>query len=291
MTASHLWCMEWTNFWHRIAAQDRFTTFHNSSAFLGFASWTEFFMSAHKFPMGLRSRDCAADSNTSILFVWNQGFAHLMPCLGSLSCSMCSLAIYSHFSTCLFLGEKKNEKRINIGTLQGLLAGSLASRRRRLIVTVLAGNLRSSLMLLELIIGWAFVILVALRSIPTVPFLLFPHLSGFWCHFSWTAYFLLFFIVPSLVYFFKQRNTSSEQCLERPIFSVSQGQMHHQRLSQLPWSLNKGQMFNNCFFFLFHTINDLWLFELDTDIFFQTLPVNYSVSPNQKFTRHACWVC
>lgn len=73
----------------------------------------------------------------------------------------------------------------NNGTLRGLLAGSLASHRRRLIVTVLTGNLRSSLILLELIIGWAFAILVILRSVRTVVFFLFLlHLSGFGCHFK-----------------------------------------------------------------------------------------------------------
>ncbi|CAI9552659.1 unnamed protein product, partial [Staurois parvus] len=41
----------------------------------------------------------------------------------------------------------------NSGTLRGLLADSLASHRRLLIVTVLTGNFRPSLIFLELIVG------------------------------------------------------------------------------------------------------------------------------------------
>ncbi|CAI9611759.1 unnamed protein product [Staurois parvus] len=41
----------------------------------------------------------------------------------------------------------------NSGTLRGLLADSLASHRRLLIVTVLTGNFRPSLIFLEMIVG------------------------------------------------------------------------------------------------------------------------------------------
>ncbi|CAI9592165.1 unnamed protein product [Staurois parvus] len=41
----------------------------------------------------------------------------------------------------------------NSGTLRGLLADSLASHRCLLIVTVLTGNFRPSLIFLELIVG------------------------------------------------------------------------------------------------------------------------------------------
>ncbi|CAI9585622.1 unnamed protein product [Staurois parvus] len=41
----------------------------------------------------------------------------------------------------------------NSGTLRRLLADSLASHRHLLIVTVLTGNLRPSLIFLELIVG------------------------------------------------------------------------------------------------------------------------------------------
>ncbi|CAI9615381.1 unnamed protein product [Staurois parvus] len=41
----------------------------------------------------------------------------------------------------------------NSGTLWGLLADSLASHRSLLIVTVLTGNFRLSLIFLELIVG------------------------------------------------------------------------------------------------------------------------------------------
>ncbi|CAI9623415.1 unnamed protein product [Staurois parvus] len=57
---------------------------------------------------------------------------------------MCSLADCNLFSACLFF---------NSGTWQGLLADSLASHRRLLIVTVLTGNFRPSLIFLELIVG------------------------------------------------------------------------------------------------------------------------------------------
>ncbi|CAI9583084.1 unnamed protein product [Staurois parvus] len=57
---------------------------------------------------------------------------------------MCSLANCNLFRTCLFF---------NSGTLRGLLAESLASYRRLLIVTVLTGNFRPSLIFLELIVG------------------------------------------------------------------------------------------------------------------------------------------
>ncbi|CAI9605579.1 unnamed protein product [Staurois parvus] len=41
----------------------------------------------------------------------------------------------------------------NSGTLQGIFADSLASHRHHLIVTVLTGNFRPSLIFLELIVG------------------------------------------------------------------------------------------------------------------------------------------
>ncbi|CAI9536508.1 unnamed protein product [Staurois parvus] len=41
----------------------------------------------------------------------------------------------------------------NSGTLRGLLTDSLASHRHLLIVTVLTGNFRPSLIFLELIVG------------------------------------------------------------------------------------------------------------------------------------------
>ncbi len=49
-----------------------------------------------------------------------------------------------------------------------------------LIVTVLTGNVRLSLITLELII--VFAILVIIRSIRMVVFGFLPHLSGFGCH-------------------------------------------------------------------------------------------------------------
>lgn len=81
--------MELTNVWKwstGIAAQDNCTTFHNSFAFLSFASWTSFFMPAHRFSGGLISGDCAGECAPGILFVRNQGFACSLACLGSLSC-------------------------------------------------------------------------------------------------------------------------------------------------------------------------------------------------------------
>ncbi|CAI9551536.1 unnamed protein product [Staurois parvus] len=57
---------------------------------------------------------------------------------------MCSLANCNLFSTSFFP---------NSGTLRGLLADSLASHRRLLVVTVLTDNFRPSLIFLELIVG------------------------------------------------------------------------------------------------------------------------------------------
>ena len=60
-----------------------------------------------------------------------------------------------------------------------LLADILASHRHPLIITVLTGNYRSSLITLELIIGSVFVILAVLLSIQMVVFCFLPGLSGF----------------------------------------------------------------------------------------------------------------
>ncbi len=59
--------------------------YHNSSAFLGFASETAFLMSPHTCSIGLRSGDWAGHYITLILLVWNQDAAHLLVSLGSLS--------------------------------------------------------------------------------------------------------------------------------------------------------------------------------------------------------------
>ena len=89
--------------------------------------------------------------------------------------SMCSLANCYLFNTCLFFSS---------GPLRGFLANSLASHRRLLIVEVLTGKWRSSLISLELIIGCFFAILVILRSTRMVVFLFLPRFSGFLCHFK-----------------------------------------------------------------------------------------------------------
>ncbi|CAI9566698.1 unnamed protein product, partial [Staurois parvus] len=83
---------------------------------------------------------------------------------------MCSLANCNLFSTSFF----------NSGTFRGLLADSLASHRRLLIVTVLTGNFRPSLIFLELIVGGVLAILAILLPI----LLSIPRLSGFGCHFK-----------------------------------------------------------------------------------------------------------
>ncbi|CAI9611673.1 unnamed protein product [Staurois parvus] len=57
---------------------------------------------------------------------------------------MCSLANCNLFSTSFFS---------TVELCWGLLADSLASHRRLLIVTVLTGNFRPSLIFLELIVG------------------------------------------------------------------------------------------------------------------------------------------
>ncbi|CAI9551263.1 unnamed protein product [Staurois parvus] len=69
---------------------------------------------------------------------------------------MGSLENCNLFSKCLFF---------NSGTLRGLLADSLASHRHLLIVTVLTGNFRPSLIFLELIVSRVLAILAILLSI------------------------------------------------------------------------------------------------------------------------------
>ncbi len=132
----------------------------------------------------------------------------------SLDQSMCSLANCNLF---IFF---------NNGTLRGLLAYSLASHRRLLIVTVLTGNFRLSLITLELIIGWVFAILAILRSIRMIVFHFLPHLSGFGCYFKAFDIILAeqpiifctsLYVLPSLINFLIKVSYSFEQCLERPI--------------------------------------------------------------------------
>lgn len=134
----------------------------------------------------------------------------------SLGQSVCSLSYCNLFSTCLYFNNR---------TLLGLLADSLASHRRLLIVTVLKGNIRLSLITLELIIGWVFAILAILRSIRMVVFRFLPFLSGFGCHFKAfdiiylsSLNFLHFFMFfSSLIHFLIKVRCFSEQCLVRPI--------------------------------------------------------------------------
>ena len=85
--------------------------------------------------------------------------------------SVCSLANCNLFSTCVVLFCFVF---FNNGTLWGLLANNLASHRRLLLVTVLTGNFRSSLITLELIIGWDFTILAIFWSIQMVVFHFLP---------------------------------------------------------------------------------------------------------------------
>lgn len=62
--------MESTNFWHLsagIPAQDDFTTFHSSSAFLGFASETALLIAPYKFSIGLWSGNWSGHSITLTL--------------------------------------------------------------------------------------------------------------------------------------------------------------------------------------------------------------------------------
>ena len=123
--------------------------------------------------------------------------------------SLCSLKNCNLFSTCRFF---------NNVTLRGLLADSLASHRH-LIVTVLTGNFRPSLIILEPIIGWVFAILAILRSIRMVVFRFLPRLSGFVYQFK--AFEIISAEQPIIFctssYFLIKVRCSSEQCLERPI--------------------------------------------------------------------------
>ena len=145
--------------------------------------------------------------------------------------SMCSLANSNRFCTCLFFSN---------GTLRGLLAGRLTSQRRLRIVPVLTVNWRSSLILLEPIIGWVFASLAILLSIWGVVFLFLPRFSVFCSHFNALEIILAeqpitfctsLYVFPSFINVLIKKRSSFEQCLERPIFLVFSGQMHSQHAS------------------------------------------------------------
>lgn len=99
---------------------------------------------------------------------------HRILCHFSLGPSMCSLANCNLFNTSFF----------SSGTLRGFLVNSLASHWRLLIVKVLTGKWRSSLIALELIIGCFFAILVIPWCTCMVVFLFLPDVSGFVHHFK-----------------------------------------------------------------------------------------------------------
>ncbi len=171
----------------------------------------------------------------------------------SLGQSMCSLANCNLF---IFF---------NNGTLRGLLADSLASHMCLLIVTVLTGNFRLSLITLELIIGRVFAILAILRSIRTVVFRFLPHLSGFGCHFK--AFDIILaeqpiisaLCFPSLINFLIKVRYSFEQCLGWPFYSDFQRETHSTTFAA--FVLNKGHCLTPVF-----SQNDLTLIKLHTAI-------------------------
>ncbi len=72
--------------WHLVNRYSSPGQYHNSSAFLGFASETAFLMSPLELSIGSRSGDWAGHCITLILLVWNQDAAGLLVCLGLLSC-------------------------------------------------------------------------------------------------------------------------------------------------------------------------------------------------------------
>ena len=135
---------------------------------------------------------------------------------------MCSLANCNLFNTCLFFSS---------GTLRGFLSNSLASHRL-LIVEVLTGKLRSSLISLELIIGCFYAILVILWSTRMVVFLFLPRLLGFLCHFKALEIILAekpiilctsLYVFPSPINFLIKVLSPSVQCLEQPILLTEEG--------------------------------------------------------------------
>lgn len=107
------------------------------------------------------------------------------------------------------------------------LAGNLTSLNRLLIVAVLTGNFRSTLIFLEVTIGWVFAILAIFRSIRTVVPRFLPRFSDFGCHFKAFEIILAeqpivcctsIYFFPSPISFLIRVRSSSVQCLERPIF-------------------------------------------------------------------------
>lgn len=131
----------------------------------------------------------------------------------------------------------------NRGTLRGILENRLASRRR---LTVLTGISSLSLIILELVIGWACAVLVIIRSILMVVFHFLPPLSGFAPQFKalkiildeQPVFFASLYVFPSPTNFLIKGCCSSEQCFERAICL-------RQVLSS---SLNRGQLIHTCFF-------------------------------------------
>ena len=72
----------------------------------------------------------------------------------------------------------------NNGALEGLLADSLALIKHLLTVTALTGHFRSSLIFLEVMIGWIFTILTILQSVLTEVACFLLRVSGFCWHFK-----------------------------------------------------------------------------------------------------------
>ncbi len=119
-----------------------------------------------------------------------------------------------------------------------------------LIVTVLTGNFRLSLITLELIIGWVFASLAILRSIRMVVFHFLPHLSGFGCPFILAEQPIIFctsLCFPLSNKLFNQSTlffwTMSGITHFTPIFREKCTVQH-----LLPSSLNTGHFFDSSFF-------------------------------------------
>ncbi len=166
---------------------------------------------------------------------------------------------------------------------------------RLLIVTILTGNIRLSLITLELIIGRVFAILAILRSIRMVVFRFLPHLSGFGCHFK--AFDIILADQP-IIFCTSLCFPLSNQLFNQStlFFWTMSGTIHFTQIFRekctvhlLPSSLNKGHLFDTSFFTEWFP-----LIKLRTAIILNTsFSINDSITQNQQHACHChdCWVC
>lgn len=160
-----------------------------------------FFMSPHKFSIGLRSGDCAGRSVTLILLVWEQKCC-LLPGV-FWGCCLVETSISRAFPL-----QHKATWPLNIETLQRPLADRVASHRCLLTVPVITGNFSPSL-----IIGWVFATLDILWCIQMV---VFHFLAGLFGYFK--AKGIILAEQPIIFFFFKHFPFSNQRFNQWTLF-------------------------------------------------------------------------